>query len=45
AVIDLMRDGKLDIKIGYTLPFTRAGFVKGHQLLEEKHDGRVVIIK
>lgn len=45
AVIDLMRDGKLDINIGYKLPFNRDGFVKGHQLLEEKHDGRVIIIK
>lgn len=44
AVIDLMRDGKLDINIGYKLPFDREGFVKGHQLLEEKHDGRVVIV-
>ncbi|EHO51843.1 zinc-binding dehydrogenase [Lentilactobacillus kisonensis] len=45
AVIDLMRDGKLTVNIGYTLPFNRDGFVKGHQLLEEKHDGRVIIVK
>lgn len=45
AVIDLMREGKLDINIGYKLPFNRDGFVKGHQLLEEKHDGRVIIVK
>lgn len=44
AVVDLMRDGKLTIKIGYKLPFSRDGFVKGHQLLEEKHDGRVIIV-
>lgn len=44
AVVDLMREGKLTVNIGYTLPFTRDGFVKGHQLLEEKHDGRVIIV-
>lgn len=45
AVVDLMWDGKLTVNIGYTLPFNRDGFVKGHQLLEEKHDGRVIIVK
>jgi NADPH:quinone reductase-like Zn-dependent oxidoreductase len=45
AVVNLMRDGKLTVNIGYTLPFSRDGFVKGHQLLEEKHDGRVIIVK
>lgn len=44
AVIDLMKDGKLTVNIGYTLSFSRDGFVKGHQLLEEKHDGRVIIV-
>lgn len=44
AVVDLMQDGKLTINIGYTLPFSRDGFVKGHQLLEEKHNGRVIIV-
>jgi NADPH:quinone reductase-like Zn-dependent oxidoreductase len=44
AIVDLMRDGKLTVNIGYTLPFSRDGFVKGHQLLEEKHDGRVIIV-
>ncbi|MFR0820329.1 MAG: NADP-dependent oxidoreductase, partial [Lactococcus lactis] len=29
---------------GYVLPFTREGFVKGHQLLDDSHhEGRIVI--
>lgn len=43
VLINLMSQGKLTVKVGYVLPFTREGFVKGHQLLDEPHEGRIVI--
>ncbi|MBU9789573.1 NADP-dependent oxidoreductase [Lentilactobacillus sp. IMAU92037] len=45
AMIELMAQGKLSIKIAKQLPFTLAGVVKGHQILESKHDGRVIVAK
>ncbi|GAY73868.1 NADP-dependent oxidoreductase [Lentilactobacillus kosonis] len=44
-IVDLMAQNKLSIKIGYVLPFTLDGVQKGHQILEESHDGRVIISK
>lgn len=43
ALLELMGENKLTIKIGYQLPFTLEGVIQGHQLLESRHDGRVVI--
>ncbi len=45
ALLKGLADKKLAIKIGYELPFTLVGVTKGHQLLEEPHDGRVIISK
>ncbi|EEI70530.1 NADP-dependent oxidoreductase [Lentilactobacillus hilgardii] len=45
ALLKLMSENKLSIKIGYQLPFTIDGVIKGHQILESKHDGRVVVSK
>lgn len=45
AMIELMDQGKLSIKISDQLPFTLDGVIKGHQILESKHDGRVIIEK
>ena len=43
-LIDLMAQNKLNVQVGYVLPFTREGFVKGHQLLDDSHhEGRIVI--
>ena len=43
-LIDLMAQNKLNVQVGYVLPFTREGFVKGHQLLDDpQHEGRIVI--
>ncbi|WP_268913936.1 NADP-dependent oxidoreductase [Lentilactobacillus sp. SPB1-3] len=44
-IVDLMADNKLSIKIGNVLPFSLSGVQKGHQILEEPHDGRVIISK
>ena len=39
-----MAQNKLNVQVGYVLPFTREGFVKGHQLLDDpQHEGRIVI--
>ena len=43
TIMDLMANEKLSIKVGYVLPFSAAGVVKGHSILEERHDGRVII--
>lgn len=45
AMLKLMAAGKLKIRIGYKLPFTLDGVIKGHQLLDSKHAGRIVIAK
>lgn len=45
AMLKLMAAGKLKIRIGYKLPFTLDGVIKGHQLLDSKHAGRIVISK
>lgn len=41
AMLKLMAAGKLKIRIGYKLPFTLDGVIKGHQLLDSKHAGRI----
>ncbi|KRO15541.1 NADP-dependent oxidoreductase [Lacticaseibacillus saniviri] len=43
AIIALMADHKLHMPIDMTLPFTRDGFVAGHQQLDVSHTGRIVI--
>lgn len=44
TLVDLMAQGKLTVQVGYVLPFTREGFIKGHQLLDDpRHEGRIVI--
>ncbi len=44
TLVDLMAQGKLTVQVGYVLPFTREGFIKGHQLLDDpQHEGRIVI--
>jgi NADPH:quinone reductase-like Zn-dependent oxidoreductase len=45
ALVELMAQGKLSVKVGYQLPFTLEGVIKGHQLLDSKHDGRIVVAK
>ncbi|MCT2883875.1 NADP-dependent oxidoreductase [Lentilactobacillus parabuchneri] len=45
AMLELMTSGKLKIRIGYKLPFTLDSVIKGHQLLDSKHAGRIVIAK
>ncbi|PWG00374.1 quinone oxidoreductase family protein [Levilactobacillus bambusae] len=42
-VLDLMEAGKVTIKIGAKFPFTLQGFIDGHKLLDQKHDGRIVV--
>lgn len=44
ALLKLMAAEKITIKIGAELPFTIDGVIKGHQLLETKHDGRIVVV-
>ncbi|GAA2981939.1 NADP-dependent oxidoreductase [Lentilactobacillus parakefiri] len=43
ALLKLMADKKLLIRIGYQLPFTVAGVIQGHELLSKKHDGRIIV--
>ncbi|KRM33513.1 nadph quinone reductase [Agrilactobacillus composti DSM 18527 = JCM 14202] len=43
ALLPLLAQDKLSVNIGYTLPFSLAGIVEGHELLEERHTGRVVL--
>ncbi|GAA2975925.1 NADP-dependent oxidoreductase [Lentilactobacillus parakefiri] len=45
AMLKLMAAGKLEIRIGYKFPFTLDGVIKGHQLLDSKHAGRIIIAK
>lgn len=45
AIMDLMAQKELSIKVGYILPFTLDGVRKGHSILEEPHDGRVIVSK
>lgn len=45
ALVELMVQGRLSIKIAEQLPFTLDGVIKGHQILAAKHDGRVIIAK
>ncbi|WP_283679851.1 NADP-dependent oxidoreductase [Lentilactobacillus sp. Marseille-Q4993] len=44
-IIELMTNKGASIKIGYEYPFSLDGFRQGHQTLEEKHSGRVIIKK
>ncbi|ETY75605.1 NADP-dependent oxidoreductase [Lactiplantibacillus fabifermentans] len=41
----LLATDQLITQIGYQLPFTLDGFIQGHTLLDEPHDGRIVIEK
>lgn len=43
ALLKLMAEKKLSIRIGYELPFTVAGVIQGHELLSKKHDGRIIV--
>jgi NADPH2:quinone reductase len=45
AMLKLMAAGKLKIRIGYKLPFSLDSVIKGHQLLDSKHAGRIIIAK
>jgi len=41
----LLSIGQLQTNIGYQLPFSLAGFIEGHELLDQPHNGRIVIEK
>jgi len=41
----LLSIGELQTNIGYQLPFNLAGFIQGHELLDQPHTGRIVIKK
>jgi len=41
----LLSTDQLQTNIGYHLPFTLAGFIQGHALLDEPHNGRIIIEK
>lgn len=44
AILKLLKDGKLTIKVDHQLPFSVDGFREAHTILEKSHDGRVVIL-
>ncbi|MFC6182416.1 NADP-dependent oxidoreductase [Lactiplantibacillus daowaiensis] len=39
----LLSTGQLTTHIGYHLPLTLAGFIQGHALLDEPHDGHIIV--
>lgn len=41
----LLRTGQLTVAIAQQLPFTLNGFIQGHTLLDEPHDGQLVVAK
>ncbi|BDZ29703.1 NADP-dependent oxidoreductase [Lactiplantibacillus sp. WILCCON 0030] len=41
----LLSTEQLQTHVGYELPFNLAGFIHGHQLLDQPHDGRIVVKK
>lgn len=45
ALATMLENGQLKIPIFKTLPFTLAGGIEGHQLLETRHaPGRIVLV-
>ncbi|WP_288531829.1 NADP-dependent oxidoreductase [uncultured Secundilactobacillus sp.] len=44
VIMDLLKDGKLAINITSQLPFSATGLKQGNEILEQSHDGRVVIL-